>query len=115
MNWDVFSHWFEYKVFLKLASSGHKSVLVLDRATYHTVLDDEGRKPVTSWNKNGLVSAIRRWGEPLTWASRKTKHQLLEYARKVYPCSKYKIQQIADKFEKEGFAIKILFLPVAHP
>ena len=120
MNWVVFSHWCEYKVFSKFASSGHEAVLVLDRATYHTVYDDEDRKPVTSWNKNRLFSAIRRWGGapddwPLTWASRKTKHQLLDYPRKVYPCPNCKIQKVADKFEKEGFAIKILFLPVAHP
>ena len=120
MNWDVFSHWCEYKVFPKTESSGHKAVLVLYRATYHTVLDDEDRKPFTSWNKNRLVSLISRWGGshdywPLTWTSRKTKHQLLDYARKVYPYPKYKIQKIADKFKKEGFAIKVLCLPVAHP
>ena len=33
----------------------------------------------------------------------------------MYPIPKYKIQKIADKFEKSGFQIKILFLPVSHP
>ena len=84
------------------------------------ILDDGDCKPVTSWNKNGLVSTIPRCGGapdgwPFTWASRKTKHQLLDYARKIYPWPKYKIQKIADKFEREGFSIKILFLPVEHP
>ena len=120
MNRDVFSHWCEYKLFPKLASSGHKAVLVLDHATYHTVLVDKDRRPVTSWNKNRLVSAMRRWGGalddwPLTWALRKTKHQLLDYVRRVYHFPNYEIQKIADNFEKEGFAIKILFLPIAHP
>ena len=62
MNWNVFSHWCECKVFPKLASAGHKAVLVLYHATFHTVLDDEDRKPVISWNKNRLVPARRRWG-----------------------------------------------------
>ena len=83
INWDVFSRWCDYKVFPKLASAGLKAVLALDRATCHTVLDDEDSKSVTSWNKNRLVSAIRRRGGlsddwPLTWASRKAKHQLLD-------------------------------------
>ena len=51
MNWDVFSHWCEYKVFPELASSGHKAVLLHDRATYHTVLDDKDCKPVKSRKK----------------------------------------------------------------
>ena len=47
MNWAVFSHWFEKKVFLAIAVTGVKSVFVLDRATYHTVLDEEDRNPAT--------------------------------------------------------------------
>ena len=120
MNWNVLSHWCETTVFPKIAATGKSSVVVLDRATYHTVLDDEDRKPVMAWNKARLIDSIKRWGGapdnwPLTWAQQKTKHQLLDHAKKIYPTPKYKIQKIADKFEQEGFSIKILFLPVAHP
>ena len=97
-----------------------KSVVVLDRATYHTVLDDEDKLPVTSWNKGQLVEAIRRWrgapdNWPLTWVRTKSKYQLLDYARHIYPAPKYKIQKIADKLAAEDFFIEVLSLPVAHP
>ena len=47
INLDVFSHCCEYKIFPKLASSQYKAVLVLERPTYPTALEDEDRKPVT--------------------------------------------------------------------
>ena len=58
--------------------AGKKSVLVLDRATFHTALGDDGIRPVTSWNKALLCSAIgRRGGAPddwiLTWKKRISK------------------------------------------
>ena len=120
MNWDVFSDWCERVVFPRIAATNKSSVVVLDRATYHTVVDEEDRRPVTCWNKARLIDAIRRWGGPpddwpLTWAKKKSKHQLLDFARSIYPSPKYKIQKIADKFTTESFQIKILFLPVAHP
>ena len=84
------------------------SIIVLDRATYHTVLDNEERKPVTSWNKARIVGSIKTRGGapeewPLTWAEQKIKDQLLDYVKKVYPTPKYKIQKIADKFERNKF------------
>ena len=120
MNWDVFSSWCENTVFPEIKKTNAKSVVVLDRATYHTVLDDDDRYPVTSWNKSRLISAIDRWGGApddwvLTWKRKMKKASLLEQARAMYPAPKYKIQKIADKFETEDFSIKILFLPVAHP
>lgn len=120
MNWDVFSRWCENTVFPAIESRGKKSVLVLDRATYHTKLDEEDRRPTSAWNKNRLVCAIERWGDapaewPEDWRKLKRKSQLLEYARSIYPAPKYKIQKIADKFSTDEFDIKILFLPVAHP
>lgn len=120
MNWLVFSDWCENKVFPAIQKTGKKSVLVLDRATYHTVLDEEDRKPTQTWNKSRLSFAIRRWGGaptnwPDDWEKLKTKSQLLEHARKIYPQPKCKIQKIADKFTNGSFELKIIFLPVAHP
>ena len=120
MNWNVFSHWCRNKVFPEIRKTGIKSVVILDRATYHTVLDDDDRWPVTSWTKRRLSDAIIRWGGPPSdwlpnWESLKVKQDLLIRARSIYPSPKYKIQKIADEFSSEDFCIKILFLPVAHP
>ena len=69
MNWDVFSNWCETVVFPKIAATKQKSVVVLDRATYHSVLDDEDRRPAQSWSKVRLISSIKRWaGPPDNWA-----------------------------------------------
>ena len=61
INWAVFSHSCEKKVFPAIAATGIKSVVVIDRAIYHTVLDEEDRNPATSWNKERLIEAIKRW------------------------------------------------------
>ena len=103
-----------------MKSIGTKSALVLERATYHTVIDGADIKPVSSWNKTRICGAISRWGGApkdcrFTWRTKKKKSELLEYARQIYPLPKYKIKKIADKYEGGGFNIDILFLPVAHP
>ena len=38
----------------------------------------------------------------------------MDYARRLYPSTKYRIQKIADKFEKDAFYINILVIPVSH-
>ncbi len=60
MNWNVFSHYCELKVFPAMQQTRKTSLMVLDRATYHTVLDEEDRRPVTSWNKEKLADALKR-------------------------------------------------------
>ena len=120
MNWQVFSRWCETKVIPTIALTGVKSVVVLERATYHTVLDEEDKRQSTSWNKTRLTESIKCWGKaPADWAATwnyaKTKVQLLDYARKIHPSPKCKIQKMADKFYTATFSIKILFLPVGHP
>ena len=99
MNWNVFGHWCESKVFPALKKIGRKSVLVLDRATYRTVLDENDKRPVEARNKKRIVDSIIRWnGVPddwtLNWAHQKSKSQLLDQAKKIYPAPKYKIQKI---------------------
>ena len=98
MNWNVFSDWCKQKIFPKIQSTGHKSVVILDGATNHTALDDEDRWPVLSWNKNRLIACIKHHGGapddwPLTWARLKTKMELLQEARRIYKSPKYKIQK----------------------
>ena len=58
LNWDVFSHCCETKLFLSIAATCVKSVVVLDRATYHTTLDEQDKRPAFSWNKPWLLEAI---------------------------------------------------------
>ena len=62
-------------------------MLVLDRATYHTVLYENDKRPVQAWNKKRLVDSTIRWnGVPDNWplnrAHQKSKSQLLEQAKK---------------------------------
>lgn len=63
MCWEVFSDCCVKKLFPAIQKTGRKSVLVLDRATYHIHLFDEDRRPTTEWrnpvksqvSKNGVV------------------------------------------------------------
>ena len=45
----------------------------------------------------------------------KTIIQLLDYARRIYPTPKYRIQKIAYQFGVDASSISMLFLPVGHP
>ena len=63
MNWDVFCDWCTTKVFPAIAATGVSSVVVLDRAKSYTVLDEEIKRPATSWNKSRLDDPIKRWEE----------------------------------------------------
>ena len=115
MNWDAFSHWCETKQFPVIENAGLPSVVILDRATYHTVLDDEYRWPVTSCNKKRLNDSIYRFEGisddwPFTWRNLKTNAQLLQLPRVIYLSPRYKIQKIAV-----SFGIKTLFLLMSHP
>ena len=120
MNWYVFSDWCELKVFTSMKLIKKKSGLVLVRATYHIFLDEEYKRPATSWNKARLADSVARWEGipedwPSTWRVTKTKNELLERAREIYPKPTYKIQKISKNFIAGNFEVKILFLPVAHP
>jgi len=64
MNGSVFLHWLEDTVFAKLKADNAKSVVVLDRATYHTMVTEDTRWPVTTWRKSQLISAIKKWSGP---------------------------------------------------
>ena len=108
------------KYFFPFLATGVNSAVVLDRAIYHNVLNEQDKRSATSWDKRRLIESIKRWGDasndwPPSRIQKKTKMELLDYARQIYLRPKYKIQKIADKFEKDAFSIKILFLPVSHP
>ena len=60
MNWNAFSSWCESKVFPEMMKTNQKSVMVVDRASYHTYLDEDDKRPISSWNKTKLADAIYR-------------------------------------------------------
>lgn len=62
MNRNVFNHLCGTKVFPSLAATGAQAVVILDRATYYTVLGEEDKKSRTSMNKARLIEAVKRWG-----------------------------------------------------
>lgn len=64
MNFEFFSKWLKEWVSPKMKEMWKTSVLVLDRATYHTVVTENSKRPTTAWNKAKITDAIRRWGGP---------------------------------------------------
>ena len=115
MNWEVFSHWCETKVIPTIRFTQIPSVIVLDRTKYHTVLDEEDRSPVNSWNKKRFVDSIVQWESipdnwPSNWRNLKSKPRRFQRVRHVYPNPNCKIQKTTKRFD-----IKILFLHVALP
>lgn len=59
-SWDAFRHCCETKFFPAIAATIKKSVVVLDRAIHHAILDEEDIRLVFSWNKDRLFSEIER-------------------------------------------------------
>lgn len=119
MNWEVLSRWCPNTVFLAISERGNSLVIVLHRATYSTVIDDEDCWLGTTQSKSRVSASISiSGGRPndwiYNWETKKTKAQLLQQTRKIYPSIKYKIQKIDDKLSAENFSIKVLFVPVAR-
>jgi len=92
MNTAVFQHWMLSKVFPKLRSIGKKCVIVLDRATYHTQLTWNTRRPKSYWLKREIQNCVVRWGgPPALWGpnwytdAKITKAVLLEHALRNAP------------------------------
>lgn len=83
-------------------------MVVLNRVTYHTALEDDDRWPITSWNKSRLSNAIIRRGDAiddciLTCRYRETKEELLHQTQLIY-----KIQKFANR-ENVVFNINTIF------
>ena len=120
MNQEVFLKWMNDTVFPTIQNTKKKSVVVLDRARYHTMLTEFTKPPLMSWKKTKMIEMIQKWGNvpedwPILWYKVKTKIQLFNLLKKLAPPKKYLVQELADKFSSRQFHIKIIFLPVAHP
>ena len=66
--------------------TNQKSVVVVDRAICNTYLNEDYKRPKSSWNKAELDDTIYRWdGIPNDWSlprrTRKTKNELLDCAK----------------------------------
>ncbi len=62
MDGECFFKWCKENVFPSLAAQCEKCVLVLDRATYHTMLTEDTKPPTTKCEKAMLVDPIGRDG-----------------------------------------------------
>ena len=115
MNSEVFLDWLSKKVLPKIAEVSNSATLVLDRASYHTMLADFTKPPTTNMNKADLIRCIEKWDGPsddwpLLWRKKMTNAAMLEEAKRIKPPARYLCQDLADQY-----GIAIIFLPVAHP
>jgi len=104
MNWENFSKWFETQLLPNIAP---ESIVILDNASYHNVLEDE-----VSPNKSSKKEQLRHWltrnGYP--WREDMLKSELLELCTRLAPTPEYKLDQLAAEH-----GISILRTPPYHP
>ena len=72
MNWSVFNDLSQSRVFPAIKNTKQKSILVFDRAAYHTLHDEQDPRPTKLWNKSKIADAISQCdgipdGWHLTW------------------------------------------------
>ena len=148
MNWEVFVDWLKNSFLEEVKRNKSRlqsAVLVMDRASYHTVLTNESRAATTSMKKSELVDWILRnnckkpvseGGEPYTKAELEesdrvvptetgdkmrtvkgyTKYELLQISSQNRPEGRYEVVRIIERFNLvEQTDVRVLVLPVAHP
>lgn len=113
MNQEVFQDWMETKVFPNVPAG---SVIVIDRASYHTVLTKETKPASSSMTKHEFAT----WLIEHKIRAKKLKTidnfltlkrvELATICKNNKPKAKFEISEMADKHK-----LKILILPVAHP
>ena len=111
MNAAHFNEWFTNMLPLLPPNS----VVVLDQAPYHTMLDPEFRNPTTKWRVAEIIQWLRRRPVPLPdnedSFEAMSKAELLNLSRK----NKYEKKYLLDKTCKNlRDDVKLLWLPVAH-
>lgn len=104
MNWDNFSRWFEFQLLPNIAP---ESIIVLDNARYHNVLESESI-PCKSSTKEQLRKWLSRNKFP--WREDMLKSELLELCVRFAPEPEFKLDRIAAK---KG--VSILRTPPYHP
>lgn len=103
MNGDVFLDWLEKKVFPAAQKAEKKTVPVLDRAPYRTMLAAHIQTFRRSCNKGIIYDAIKRsrgpqeeWTEG--WETKDLKEVLWIHAESIALEPKYLVQGLAEKF-----------------
>jgi len=111
MDATHFSAWFQKLVDLLPP----KSVIVLDRASYHRKKIPGSGMPTTSWRKAIIIEWLQNHNVPLpnnvSRFEELTRPSLLKLSKNYPTESKYEIEAIA---ERSGKSIHVLWLPVAH-
>uniref|UniRef100_K3WS06 Tc1-like transposase DDE domain-containing protein n=1 Tax=Globisporangium ultimum (strain ATCC 200006 / CBS 805.95 / DAOM BR144) TaxID=431595 RepID=K3WS06_GLOUD len=117
MNLSIFLDWLEKRVFPAIPP---RSVLVIDRATYHTVLTEETKPAKATFTKAELVEWLVKKGvasdidghtvsTPDGYVALK-KVELEAVCKQHKPAPVLQAQVLARKFDCD-----VLLLPVAHP
>ena len=104
MNWENFSKWFKTQL---LPNIEPESIVILDNAKYHNVLEDDAI-PNKSSKKEQLRDWLSRNGYP--WREDMLKSELLELCSRLAPAAEYKLDRLAS-----GHGISILRTPPYHP
>ena len=104
MNWDNFSKWFETQL---LPNIPPRSLIILDNAKYHNVLED-GFFPSSNSTKVQLRSWLTRNG--YAWREDMLKSELLALCTREAPVPEYRLDQIALRHD-----MTILRTPPYHP
>ncbi|XP_043468229.1 uncharacterized protein LOC122502310 [Leptopilina heterotoma] len=112
MNAKHYEEWFRHV----LTVLPPKSVIVIDQAPYHTMLDPEFRNPTAEWLKARIIEWLIKRGVPVPDFAEDfndlTKQSLLELSRSYRYPKQYLLEKITT--EIRGSEIKLLWLPVAH-
>jgi transposase len=111
MNAKVFFHWMETKVFQTVPE---RSVVVVDRATYHTTLTEESKPAKSTFKKlefaEWLVSKNVDATKSVNDYMKLTRVELAELCKLHKPKPVYSLVKLEEKY-----GVKVLFLPVGHP
>lgn len=112
MNAAHFEEWFR-EVLHKLPS---KSVIVIDQAPYHTMIDPERRNPTSSWRKADIIQWMVKRNISLPMDTESFEHLTKPYLLQL--CLPYKFEKsyLLEKITEDirGSDVKLLWLPVAH-
>jgi hypothetical protein len=110
MNCELFLMWLDHFVLPHIRGS----VLVIDRATYHTVPTAETAPPRSNYKKQDFVNYILTRCQQVTTSEEElqklTRIELKKIAFDNKPIVRYKIVALAETHD-----VKIVILPVAHP
>ena len=106
-------------IFRAIKETKQKSVLASERAAYQTFLDEQDRRPTTSWGKSKLLTRSQVGKEYLMighWPGGFKKIRIkvcIMHAKCIHP-RRTRFKK-ANTFLEWMVEIHILFLPVAHP